>query len=63
MAIDKSNVILITGATGHQGGATARELLAKGARVRAMTRHPEGSQASELKRLRRPEHLGSRGGT
>lgn len=51
MAIDKSNLILITGATGHQGGATARELLAKGARVRAMTRHPEGPQAAELKRL------------
>jgi uncharacterized protein YbjT (DUF2867 family) len=51
MAIDKSNVILVTGATGHQGGATARELLAKGARVRAMTRHPEGPQAAELKRI------------
>ena len=51
MAIDKSNLILITGATGHQGGAVARELLAKGAKVRAMTRHPEGPQAVELKRL------------
>ena len=51
MAIDKSNLILITGATGHQGGAVARELLAKGAKVRAMTRHPEGPQAAELKRL------------
>jgi uncharacterized protein YbjT (DUF2867 family) len=40
MAIDKSNLILITGATGHQGGTVARELLAKGAKVRAMTRHP-----------------------
>jgi uncharacterized protein YbjT (DUF2867 family) len=51
MAIDKGNLILITGATGHQGGAVARELLAKGAKVRAMTRHPEGPQAAELKRL------------
>ena len=51
MAIDKSNVILITGATGQQGGAVARELLAKGAKVRAMTRHPESPKALELKRL------------
>lgn len=51
MAIDKSNVILITGATGQQGGAVARELLAKGAKVRAMTRHPESPKALELKKL------------
>jgi len=51
MAIDKSNLILITGATGQQGGAVARELLAKGAKVRAMTRHPESPKALELKKL------------
>jgi uncharacterized protein YbjT (DUF2867 family) len=51
MAIEKKNLILITGATGHQGGAIARELLAKGATVRAMTRHPESPKAAELKRL------------
>jgi uncharacterized protein YbjT (DUF2867 family) len=50
MASD-TNLILITGATGHQGGAIARELLAKGRKVRAMTRHPEGAKAAELKRL------------
>ena len=46
-----TELILITGATGKQGGAIARELLAKGRAVRAMTRHPEGAAAAELKRL------------
>ena len=46
-----NELILITGATGQQGGAIARELLAKGRKVRAMTRHPEGPKAGELKRL------------
>ena len=43
-----SKVILVTGATGHQGGAVARELLARGHRVRAMTRKPEGDASREL---------------
>jgi uncharacterized protein YbjT (DUF2867 family) len=43
-----SRVILVTGATGHQGGAVARELLARGHRVRAMTRKPEGDAARGL---------------
>lgn len=47
----ETKLILITGATGKQGGAIARELLAKGAAVRGMTRHPEGEQAADLKRL------------
>ncbi len=42
------DVILVTGATGHQGGAVARELLARGHRVRAMTRKPDGDAAQEL---------------
>jgi uncharacterized protein YbjT (DUF2867 family) len=46
-----NELILITGATGHQGGAIARELLSKGRKVRTMTRHPEGAAAAELKRL------------
>jgi uncharacterized protein YbjT (DUF2867 family) len=33
--------ILVTGATGQQGGAVARALLARGQKVRVMTRHPE----------------------
>ena len=40
--------ILVTGATGKQGGAVARELLTRGYRVRAMTRHPEGEAAQDL---------------
>lgn len=37
----QSKPILVTGATGQQGGAVARALLAKGQQVRVMTRHPE----------------------
>jgi len=40
MAI-QSKPILVTGATGQQGGAVARALLGKGQKVRVMTRHPE----------------------
>lgn len=40
--------ILVTGATGHQGGATARHLLSRGFTVRALTRNPEGDAARSL---------------
>lgn len=43
--------ILVTGATGQQGGATARELLAAGHKVRAMTRNPSGAAAMALAAL------------
>lgn len=43
--------ILVTGATGQQGGATARELLAAGHKVRAMTRNPSGAAAQTLAAL------------
>jgi uncharacterized protein YbjT (DUF2867 family) len=43
-----SDVILVTGATGQQGGATARELLAAGFKVHAMTRNPGGESAQAL---------------
>lgn len=43
--------ILVTGATGKQGGAVARELLARGHKVRAMTRRPDGEAARELAKL------------
>src|SRR5213595_3214598 len=43
--------ILVTGATGQQGGAVARELLARGHRVRAMTRKPDSDAAQALARL------------
>ncbi|WP_406632297.1 NmrA/HSCARG family protein [Amycolatopsis sp. WGS_07] len=40
--------ILVTGATGTQGGATARSLLAAGQRVRALVRDPETPAAQAL---------------
>ncbi len=42
------DIILVTGATGNQGGAVARELLANGYRVKAMTRSPTGGAAQSL---------------
>jgi uncharacterized protein YbjT (DUF2867 family) len=41
-------VILVTGATGQQGGATARHLLAGGWPVRALTRDPNSPPAQAL---------------
>jgi uncharacterized protein YbjT (DUF2867 family) len=43
--------ILITGATGKQGGAVAHELLKRGHAVRAMTRKPDSDAAKELQKL------------
>jgi uncharacterized protein YbjT (DUF2867 family) len=40
--------ILVTGATGKQGGAVAHQLLDRGFPVRAMTRKPEGEAARAL---------------
>jgi uncharacterized protein YbjT (DUF2867 family) len=42
--------VLITGATGRQGGATARSLKGKGFKLRAMTRHPESDAAKAVAR-------------
>lgn len=42
------DAILVTGATGQQGGATAKELLAAGHKVYAMTRNPDGAAAKAL---------------
>ncbi|MBD3241998.1 MAG: NAD(P)H-binding protein [Chitinivibrionales bacterium] len=50
--MDRSKTtILVTGATGRQGGAVARHLLADGWRVRAFTRHPESEAAKNLQSL------------
>jgi uncharacterized protein YbjT (DUF2867 family) len=50
MANEKT--ILITGATGRQGGATLRHLARRGGfRLRAMTRKPDGEPAKELRAL------------
>jgi len=45
------NLIVVTGATGKQGGAIARELLARGHKVRAMTRKPDSPAAREIAKL------------
>jgi uncharacterized protein YbjT (DUF2867 family) len=40
--------VLVTGATGQQGGAVARALLSKGHRVKALTRKPDSDNARRL---------------
>jgi uncharacterized protein YbjT (DUF2867 family) len=45
---DRDRPILVTGATGKQGGATARHLRAEGWTVRAMTRDPSQPKARLL---------------
>lgn len=45
-----SKLILVTGATGRQGGAAARHLLSKGFQVSALTRHPDRAEAHLLAR-------------
>ena len=44
----KELTVVATGATGKQGGAVARALLARGHKVRAVTRDPSSSQARSL---------------
>lgn len=47
--MDKArDVIVVSGATGNQGGAVARQLLADGCQVRALTRNPQGEKAQAL---------------
>ncbi|TQM32965.1 NmrA/HSCARG family protein [Nocardia bhagyanarayanae] len=43
--------VLVTGATGKQGGATARALLAAGVRVRALVRDPATDRAKAVEAL------------
>jgi uncharacterized protein YbjT (DUF2867 family) len=45
----ESSVVLVTGATGQQGGALARKLLANGRQVRALTRKADSPAATELR--------------
>jgi uncharacterized protein YbjT (DUF2867 family) len=46
-----SRTILITGATGHQGGATLQNLLGKDFRLRALTRTPDSEKARALAKV------------
>ena len=46
-----NKIIAVTGATGQQGGAVARKLLADGWKVRALTRDPGKPAAQELASL------------
>ena len=45
---DADRMVLVTGATGRQGGAVVRHLLAKGWRLRALTREPGSHPARAL---------------
>lgn len=47
----ESRVILVSGATGTQGGAVARELVSRGYRVRGLTRNPNSESARALAAL------------
>ncbi len=48
MAKNTDKTILVTGATGHQGGAVFRYLREKGFPVRALTRDPDSEQARSM---------------
>src|SRR2546425_10363277 len=48
MANDRT--ILVTGVTGHQGGAVARALQSSGFHLRGLTRKPESEEAATLAR-------------
>jgi uncharacterized protein YbjT (DUF2867 family) len=43
-----NRVVVISGATGQQGGATARALAGKGFAIRALTRNPQADKAKAL---------------
>jgi uncharacterized protein YbjT (DUF2867 family) len=45
---ERSVPVLVGGATGQQGGAVVNELLARGYRVRALTRRPDSAAAAAL---------------
>ena len=50
--MDKQNdIVLVTGATGTQGGAVARQLLSNGYKIRALVRQPESEKAQTLAQL------------
>ena len=46
--MNDGRLILVSGATGQQGGATAKHLLQRGLAVRSLTRKPDGDPACAL---------------
>jgi uncharacterized protein YbjT (DUF2867 family) len=48
--VNQDKTVLVTGATGRQGGAVIRHMLPKGWRLRALTRNPASHAARELTR-------------
>jgi uncharacterized protein YbjT (DUF2867 family) len=51
MGEKSGKTVLVTGATGQQGGAVARHLLSKGFKVRALSRKPDSDKAKALAAL------------
>jgi uncharacterized protein YbjT (DUF2867 family) len=49
--VSRAGVVVVTGATGRQGGAVARHLLSDDWRVRVVTRRPDGPAARALAAL------------
>jgi uncharacterized protein YbjT (DUF2867 family) len=49
--VSADRIVAVTGATGRQGGAVARHLLADGWQVRALTRKPDAEPARKLAAL------------
>src|SRR6202166_3201007 len=45
----QSKLVLVTGATGQQGGAVVEALLTRGHQVRALTRNPASPAANRLR--------------
>lgn len=50
MTTTQDKIILVTGATGKQGGAAVRHLLTSGFKVRALTRKPDSPRAEALRK-------------
>ncbi len=50
MMLNADKTVLVTGATGRQGGAVVRHMLLKGWKLRALTRNPQSHSAQSLAR-------------
>ena len=51
MSKNDGKIVVVTGATGHQGGAVARRLLDSGFTVKGLTRTTDSPESAELSRL------------